>query len=121
MTSTFQERVNLYKMAHNRPPPYPADKDEWERTTKETPKKIDAVLPDKKKSMPLTPDTIISCDWPTLRTQLLLQWPRLTMEELDRTKQNRHQVALLVEQKYNIAPEMVDNYLCNYERTMPLN
>lgn len=63
----------------------------------------------------------IQCDWAVLCKQLLLQWPLLTMAELNNTRQNRHQISLLIQRKYNLASDMVDNYLCNYERTLPLH
>jgi len=66
------------------------------------------------------PLTVISCDWEVLQTQLLEQWPRLTANELDKTGQDRRRIALLVERKYGIHYQAVENYLCNFERTMPL-
>lgn len=62
----------------------------------------------------------VSCDWPPLKAQLLSQWGRLTDRELDKTGQDRHRIALLIEQKYGIHYQMVENYLCNFERTMPM-
>ena len=66
-------------------------------------------------------DVDVLCDWPIFCTQLLSQWPRLTLPELNNTKHNRHQVAMLVQQKYNITSQMIENYLWNIERTMPLH
>jgi len=62
----------------------------------------------------------ISCDWAPLRTQLLEQWGRLTPGELDKTGHDRHLIALLVESKYGVHSQMVENYLFNFECTMPL-
>ncbi len=62
----------------------------------------------------------ISCDWQALQAQLLSQWNRLTAKELDNTMQNRRRIALLVECKYGIPYRLVENYLRNFERTMPL-
>ena len=65
------------------------------------------------------PDAI-SCDWDGLCAQLMLQWINLTLEDLSKAGPHRHQIALLIAQKYGVASEMVENYLCNFERTMPL-
>jgi len=62
----------------------------------------------------------ISYDWPSLRAQLLAQWGRLTAGELEKTGRNRRLIALLIERKYDIPYKMVENYLRNFERTMPL-
>jgi len=63
---------------------------------------------------------LVSYDWRALRTQLLEQWGDLTAMELDSTGADRHKIALLVECKYGIASKMVENYLRNFERTLPL-
>jgi len=65
-------------------------------------------------------DNAVTCDWPALEAQLLLQWNRLTARELDNTAADRHEIALLVERKYGIHYQLVENYLSNFERTMPL-
>jgi len=62
----------------------------------------------------------ISCDWRALQAQLLSQWDRLTARELDNTMHNRRQIALLVEHKYGVHYRLVENYLRNFERTMPM-
>ena len=62
----------------------------------------------------------IVCDWEALRTQLLYQWQRLTEAEVDYAGPNRRRIAQLVERKYGIAYLCVENYLRNFERTMPL-
>jgi len=62
----------------------------------------------------------VSCDWQKLREQLLAQWTQLSSKELEDTGPNRHRIALLVERKYGVACELVENYLLNFERTMPL-
>lgn len=64
--------------------------------------------------------SLVSCDWQALKAQLLAQWNRLTDGELDRTGRDFCQIALLVERKYGIRYQMVENYLRNFERTMPL-
>lgn len=67
----------------------------------------------------LSQDHIV-CDWEILRTQLLNQWQRLTETEVDNAGPNRKQIARLVARKYGIASLCVENYLRNFERTMPL-
>lgn len=62
----------------------------------------------------------IACDWELLRTQLLYQWQRLTSVEVDLAGPNRKRIAMLVERKYGIAYQAVENYLRNFERTLPL-
>jgi hypothetical protein len=66
------------------------------------------------------PAPIIACNWQALRAQLLLQWEQLTARELDKAGPNRHRLALLIESKYGVAAQMIENYLRNFERTMPL-
>ena len=60
------------------------------------------------------------CDWPSLCSRLLAQWDRLTPTELRETGPSRRKLANLVERKYGIAPELVERYLTNLERTLPL-
>ncbi len=63
---------------------------------------------------------LIHCSWMPLRAQLLLQWNHLTASELDEIGPNRHELALLIQRKYGIASQLVENYLRNYERTIPM-
>ena len=65
-------------------------------------------------------DSYVVCDWEILRAQLLHQWQRLTAAEIDNAGPNRKRLARLVERKYGIASMCVENYLLNFERTMPL-
>ena len=65
-------------------------------------------------------DDHIVCDWTVLRGQLLHQWQRLTVREIDNAGPSRGRIARLVERKYGIASVCVENYLRNFERTMPL-
>ncbi len=60
------------------------------------------------------------CSWMPLRAQLLLQWSHLASWELDEIGPNRHELALLIQRKYGIASQLVENYLRNYERTAPM-
>lgn len=62
----------------------------------------------------------LDCSWGLFRSQLLLQWKRLTPKDLDMTGPDRQRIALLVERKYGIAAHMVENYLRNFERTLPM-
>ena len=66
------------------------------------------------------PSSILLCNWKQLRKQLLSQWPLLTADELRITGANCIRIANLISHKYGIAPESVENYLRNFERTMPL-
>lgn len=60
------------------------------------------------------------CDWESLRKQLLEQWNKLSPADLDRTGSDRHGIALLVGRAYGISAPLVENYLANMERTLPL-
>ena len=60
------------------------------------------------------------CDWSTLRSQLLEQWDRLSDGELEATGHDRRRIAELIGYKYGVSTEMAENYLCNFERTLPL-
>jgi hypothetical protein len=66
------------------------------------------------------PSSILLCNWPVLRRQLLQQWTLLTASELDITGPNCRRIASLISHKYSVAPTAVENYLRNFERTMPL-
>ena len=68
---------------------------------------------------PFESSPVISCDWQALRGQLLLQWKRLTAREIDKIGPHRKSLAALIQQKYGIAAELIENYLMNFERTMP--
>jgi hypothetical protein len=65
-------------------------------------------------------DNTISCSWQVLCTQLLQQWTRLTLPELEKTGHSRYQIAKLIQRKYGIPVPMAENYLRNFERTLPL-
>ncbi len=62
----------------------------------------------------------ISCNWHVLREQLVNQWDRLSVSELENTGHNRIKIAGLIQNKYGISVEMAVNYLRNFERTLPL-
>jgi len=63
---------------------------------------------------------LVTCDWNIISAQLLNQWKDLTPAELEDTYHDRHRIALLIEQKYGVQPELTENYLQNLERTLPL-
>jgi hypothetical protein len=69
---------------------------------------------------PVYSDDHIVCDWTALREQLLHQWERLSPVEMDHAGPHRRKIAQLVERKYGIAAPCIENYLHNFERTMPL-
>lgn len=62
----------------------------------------------------------VTCDWKCLSTQLLNQWQNITRQELEYTQHDRHAIAELIERKYGIDALLVENYLLNIERTLPL-
>jgi hypothetical protein len=78
------------------------------------------VEPDYPSQSSYTMSPWIGCDWPLLRSQLLMQWKALLPGELDSAGPNRQRIASLIEHKCGISAELVENYLRNFERTMPL-
>jgi hypothetical protein len=62
----------------------------------------------------------VRCSWTALRDQLLRQWNRLTPRELDNAGPDRVKLASLICAKYDISSILVENYLRNFERTMPV-
>jgi len=62
----------------------------------------------------------ISCKWEPFKAQIMEQWNRLTSREIDAVGPNRSKLAMLIENKYGIAAHLVENYLRNFERTLPL-
>ena len=65
-------------------------------------------------------DDHIVCDWDMLRMQLLHQWDRLSATDIDYAGPNRRKLAQLVARKYGISFPCIENYLRNFERTLPL-
>jgi len=68
---------------------------------------------------PATSDWV-KCDWEALSSQLLEQWHDITLEELEKTRKDRHAIARLIERKEGVSATLVENYLRNLERTLPL-
>lgn len=63
---------------------------------------------------------MISCNWSVLSQQLLEQWERITKPELEATGHNRRRIASLIQRKYGVPVSMAENYLRNFERTLPM-
>jgi len=71
-------------------------------------------------SNPTVPSSALACNWQALREELLMQWKQLTLRELDRAGPNRHRIAQLIARKYGVSFVLVENYLSNFERTLPM-
>lgn len=67
-----------------------------------------------------TPSYDLRCNWPMLRSQLLEQWTLLTEYDLEITGPNAAYIAGLIERKYGISSTLVENYLVNFARTIPV-
>lgn len=55
-----------------------------------------------------------------IQNLLLQQWQRLTLGEIESTHYVKHSIARLIERKYGINSRLMENYLSNLERTLPL-
>lgn len=62
----------------------------------------------------------IICQWEPFREQILLHWSRLTPFEVDSVGPHRSKLAQLIEVKYGVPAHLAENYLRNFERTLPL-
>lgn len=62
----------------------------------------------------------IQCNWDVLRSQLLKQWNSISPWELDAEGPYRRRLALLIERRHGVSARLVENYLRNFERTLPL-
>jgi len=62
----------------------------------------------------------VTCNWHVMRDQLMQQWHDLTTPELEATGHNRRNIARLIQSKYGIPSNLAENYLRNFERTLPL-
>ncbi|NBO17761.1 MAG: hypothetical protein EBV03_00760 [Proteobacteria bacterium] len=63
----------------------------------------------------------LECDWNSVRGQLMEQWTLLSQKDLEAAGPNRYAIAELVERVYGISHELIENYLSNLERTLPLH
>ena len=63
----------------------------------------------------------VKCSWKELRYQLLKQWRKIPADALDDTYGDYRQIAELISGIYNVSAGMIENYLRNFERTMPRN
>lgn len=66
-------------------------------------------------------DGILLCDWSSLCEQLMFQWNRLNRDELDEAGPDRHRVAELIQRKYGVSSRVIENYLSNLERMLPMS
>lgn len=57
-------------------------------------------------------------DWRHVKPLLLLQWPRLTETDLQRTPPSRGNLARLIEEKCGVSRIVVEHYLQTLERTL---
>ncbi len=68
---------------------------------------------------PLMHDSV-DCHWPSLKKHLLGQWKKVSQAELDEVGPKRHGLAMLIQKKYGVSWQLVEDYLANIERTLPL-
>lgn len=57
----------------------------------------------------------IHCAWKPFKEELLIQWHRLSEEDLAETGRNRHLIARAIERKYGVAWQLAEHYLSNLE------
>ena len=62
----------------------------------------------------------IQCSKNAMRELLLQQWRRLTPNDLEETEYVKEQIAILIQYKYGIDSQLIENYLSNLERTLPV-
>lgn len=62
----------------------------------------------------------VACEWGSIRKQILSQWDRVTPNELEDTHHDRRRIARLIGAKYGVQSILIENYLRNLERTLPL-
>ena len=63
----------------------------------------------------------LRCNWDIMREQLMHQWTLLSEQDLEMAGPDAARIAMLIERKYGIASRMIENYLLNFVRTMPLS
>jgi len=64
--------------------------------------------------------SLLLCNWHIMRRELLRQWTLLTADDLDIVGPDCRRIARLIAHKYGIVPDVMENYLRNFERTLPL-
>jgi hypothetical protein len=62
----------------------------------------------------------LRCNWDIMREQLMHQWALLSEQDLEMAGPDAARIAMLIERKYGIASRLIENYLLNFVRTMPL-
>jgi hypothetical protein len=65
-------------------------------------------------------DQPMACSPHVLVALLVLQWKKLTRQDIEATHYCKRQLAALIEQKYGINRLLAENYLSNIERSLPL-
>jgi hypothetical protein len=70
--------------------------------------------------VPANSNEEVTCNWRILSQQLLEQWDRISKAELEATGHNRRRIASLIQRKYGVPVTMAENYLRNFERTLPM-
>lgn len=69
---------------------------------------------------PANEEVGLRCSWHEMRIQLLQQWNRLNEQDVDKAGNNRHKIAQLIQREYGISALLIENYLRNFERTLPV-
>ena len=65
-------------------------------------------------------DQPMTCSPHLLVSLLISQWKSLSPQDIEATQYCKRRIAKLIEQKYKIDSLLVENYLTNLERTLPL-
>lgn len=62
----------------------------------------------------------VACERSVLEDLILQQWKKITRQELEKTAYSKKKIALLIERKYGVHHALMENYLSNLERTLPI-
>lgn len=65
-------------------------------------------------------NTPMRCDQKELATLLQNQWKLLSEAEIAETHYIKHDIALLIEQKYGVHPLLTEHYLSHIEDKLPV-
>jgi hypothetical protein len=57
----------------------------------------------------------ISCEWQPLRDQLLAQWRRLSIKDLEEAGPDNERIAQLITRKYGVPVDFIKSYLHYFE------